>query len=139
MGLMKYLGGIGLYLLGGFLIFIGIVSSIVAIEMCAILVVVGIIILLSGVFYTRTSTYDVPRHIKIVNKKKKRDDDIRCTNCGRVIPIDAKICPYCSKKLIEDVKEINDSNSPIEILKNRFAKGELTEEEYERMKKKLEG
>jgi hypothetical protein len=30
------------------------------------------------------------------NKESKPDR--RCTNCGRPIPMDAKICPYCAKK-----------------------------------------
>jgi hypothetical protein len=27
--------------------------------------------------------------------------DRRCPNCGRVIPMDAKVCPYCGKKFEE--------------------------------------
>jgi len=27
--------------------------------------------------------------------------DRRCPNCGRVIPIDARVCPYCGKKFEE--------------------------------------
>ena len=96
MGVVKYLGGVGLYILGIFFIFIGVISVIVSTTTCMFFVIIGFIILLVGVFYARTSTYDVPRHIKIVDKK--RNDDRRCPNCGRVIPLDARICPYCSKK-----------------------------------------
>lgn len=28
---------------------------------------------------------------------EKQEPDRRCPNCGRAIPIDARICPYCSK------------------------------------------
>jgi hypothetical protein len=28
---------------------------------------------------------------------EKKEIDRRCPNCGRVIPLDAKICPYCKK------------------------------------------
>ncbi len=28
---------------------------------------------------------------------EKKESDRRCPNCGRVIPVDAKTCPYCSK------------------------------------------
>ena len=27
--------------------------------------------------------------------------DRRCPNCGRVIPMDARVCPYCGKKFEE--------------------------------------
>jgi len=30
--------------------------------------------------------------------KKTIDSDRRCPNCGRVIPMDARVCPYCGKK-----------------------------------------
>jgi len=29
---------------------------------------------------------------------EKKQEDRRCPNCGRVIPLDARICPYCTKK-----------------------------------------
>ena len=32
---------------------------------------------------------------------KQVSSDRRCPNCGRVIPEDAKLCPYCSKKFEE--------------------------------------
>ncbi len=37
-----------------------------------------------------------PKEIEQVNPVK--DVDRRCPNCGRVIPMDANICPYCGKK-----------------------------------------
>ena len=38
----------------------------------------------------------------IGGEKKAADTaDRRCPNCGRVIPIDARTCPYCSKKFEE--------------------------------------
>ena len=30
--------------------------------------------------------------------RKESKPDRRCPNCGRTIPFDAKICPYCAKK-----------------------------------------
>jgi len=43
--------------------------------------------------------------------------------------------------IIEKEENIEDKThrDPYEILKMRYAKGEITEEEYEKMKKKLEG
>lgn len=32
---------------------------------------------------------------------KKSEPERRCPNCGRPIPMDARICPYCSKKFEE--------------------------------------
>ena len=29
--------------------------------------------------------------------------NIRCSNCGRLIPKDARICPYCENKLIKQI------------------------------------
>jgi len=33
--------------------------------------------------------------------KKEETHDRRCPGCGRVIPMDARICPYCGKKFEE--------------------------------------
>ena len=32
---------------------------------------------------------------------KKPESERRCPNCGRPIPMDARVCPYCSKKFEE--------------------------------------
>ncbi|UCD13158.1 MAG: zinc ribbon domain-containing protein [Thermoplasmatales archaeon] len=32
---------------------------------------------------------------------EKKEQDRRCPNCGRSIPMDAKACPYCAKKFEE--------------------------------------
>ena len=45
-------------------------------------------------------------YIKLANEKDRgiqienrmQEDLRRCTNCGRVIPEDARICPYCRKQ-----------------------------------------
>lgn len=33
-----------------------------------------------------------------IGGKKVEGQDRRCPNCGRVIPMDANICPYCGKE-----------------------------------------
>ncbi len=33
--------------------------------------------------------------------KKEGTSDRRCPACGRVIPMDARVCPYCGKKFEE--------------------------------------
>ncbi len=37
----------------------------------------------------------------IGGKPAASSSDRRCPNCGRVIPMDARACPYCSKKFEE--------------------------------------
>lgn len=77
---------------------------------------------------------DKERKAKIIQKEP---EERRCNHCGRIIPIDSKVCPYCSIEFGK-VAEKEDNLSSTEILKQRYAKGEITEEEYEKMKNKLE-
>lgn len=58
----------------------------------------------------------------------------KCLNCGEMIPKISKLCPYCNKSPIG----IPTKEDPLAILKIRLAKGEITQEEYEEMKKTLE-
>lgn len=37
-----------------------------------------------------------------IGGKKEGTPDRRCPGCGRVIPMDARICPYCGKKFEEN-------------------------------------
>jgi len=36
-----------------------------------------------------------------IGSKKEASSERRCPNCGRIIPDDARVCPYCSKKFEE--------------------------------------
>jgi len=36
-----------------------------------------------------------------IGGKKEASSERRCPNCGRIIPDDARVCPYCSKKFEE--------------------------------------
>jgi uncharacterized membrane protein len=51
-----------------------------------IILFIGLLILIGSLFLSK-------------NKQKKQDmsPDPQCPNCGRPIPSDAKICPYCKK------------------------------------------
>jgi RNA polymerase subunit RPABC4/transcription elongation factor Spt4 len=39
--------------------------------------------------------------------------DRRCPNCGRVIPMDARVCPYCGKKFNNHLKEEPDEDEDV--------------------------
>ena len=74
--------------------------------------------------------------------QQDRQQERRCPNCGRGIPFDAKICPYCGKKFMVEgtpkVDKIKSDDESLQILKSRYATGEITKEEFEQMKKDLE-
>ena len=44
-----------------------------------------------------------PKTVLIEAKSQILQPDRRCPNCGRIIPFDAKICPYCGKKFIDNI------------------------------------
>lgn len=94
MGLMRFLGGVGAYLLGLFVILIGLVSAIYSAEACVVLVFIGFILLLVGKFYGKTAMRYTQVEM-VGNKQEYKEPDRRCIKCGRVIPFDARICPYC--------------------------------------------
>jgi len=98
MVLARYLGGIGLAVIGVFILLVGIVTSIMSnnSSVCFVSSVIGILMILVGGFYARTSYQRVATKIEIVDHKQKSDR--YCPDCGRAIPFDANICPYCGKK-----------------------------------------
>ena len=59
-----------------------------------------------------------------------------CKKCGRTLSNKENACPYCQE--IQKRKSDMNNISPIEILKIRYAKGELTKKEYQEMMKDLE-
>ena len=98
MALARYLGGVGLAVLGFFVLLIGIFASIFSnnSSVCFVTGIFGILLILIGGFYARTSYQRVATKIEIVDNKQKSDR--YCPYCGRAIPFDANICPYCGKK-----------------------------------------
>jgi hypothetical protein len=61
-----------------------------------------------------------------------------CQKCSRVIPFNEESCPYCNINIEKNNKEINENLSPIDILKFRYAKGEISRKEFENMRRDLE-
>jgi ribosomal protein L40E len=87
-----------LYMLGVIFIVVGVVLTFVTFGIgfiCAWpLVVVGLIILLIGAVLPpddRTGVTYHPHPSEAFRNKRY------CTKCGREIPIDANVCPYCGK------------------------------------------
>jgi len=46
--------------------------------------------------------------IKPTEKFTRTETIRRCTNCGRVIPQDSKLCAYCGKRFLENEKPFNE-------------------------------
>ena len=60
-----------------------------------------------------------------------------CKNCNEIISANLSLCPHCSNVKSED-KQPTNNVQPMEILKSRYAKGEISKEEFENMKKDIE-
>jgi hypothetical protein len=60
-----------------------------------------------------------------------------CQKCGRALSNDENLCPYCINFEKRDFKN-NENVSPIEILKIRYAKGEISKKEFQEMQKDIE-
>ena len=64
---------------------------------CIILLLpIAFIIFLCVILWRASGRKKVEYHTTTV--KESGSSDRRCPACGRVIPFDAKSCPYCSKK-----------------------------------------
>ncbi len=110
---------------------------------CIILVIIGIIVFILIVAYllggkrtvVQTQQSATPSQPIIIRDEPKKEtkQERRCPSCGRVIPEDAKICPYCGKKFKthfkeeqEDIKE----DDPAEFCSKCGAKFEEEELEF---------
>ena len=75
-------------------------------ELCigaVIIVIILIVLLLVGLAKAGTKKNVViqsppPQQPIIIKNEGKSESERRCPECGRVIPEDAKMCPYCGKK-----------------------------------------
>lgn len=83
---------------------------------CCVLGVIGIVLvilliayLLGGkktVIHTHQSVPVAPP--VVIHEETPREEpksDRRCPSCGRIIPLDAKLCPYCGKQFKNHFKE----------------------------------
>ena len=60
------------------------------------IVLIGFLILFIARIIEIIAYFSLPDNLMTTEKKEKSER--RCTNCGRIIPEDAQICPYCGKK-----------------------------------------
>lgn len=93
MSVLRNLGGNLLYLLGIFIIIFGFFTAIFSTVACGTFFIIGLIMLIAGKYYARTEVVH-PTQVFVEDRRNDR----RCLNCGRIIPFDARTCPYCSKK-----------------------------------------
>ena len=59
-----------------------------------------------------------------------------CQNCGAGIDAISRFCPYCGKEQLTYGASYSDRGA-IEILKERYARGEISTEEFQKMKRDL--
>ena len=91
-----------------------------------VLFILGLVVLLAGI--EGKSQINI-RQTSVKDEYQTR----RCPNCGRILGIDIKVCPYCS----ETKSNGQERDEALNILNQRYAKGEINKEEYEEIKKEL--
>ena len=68
----------------------------------------------------------------------------KCSKCGAELPTDSMFCLDCGTKVRKEIDEQINKSSPVtqdeaqNILRTRFAKGEITKKEYMKKKKVLQ-
>ena len=68
----------------------------------------------------------------------------KCSKCGAELPADSKFCSVCGTTVRKEIDEQINKSSPVtqdeaqNILRTRFAKGEITKKEYKKKKKVLQ-
>ena len=60
-------------------------------------------------------------------EKEKSKPERRCPECGRVIPNDAKMCPYCGKKFKSHFTEEHEEEPKVKREKDEKTNGETKE------------
>jgi uncharacterized membrane protein len=76
----------------GLLYFIGAITTII---------IIGLLIIIIAKIIEIIAFFSLPDELSKGAGGGKKEPDRRCPNCDRGIPMDAKVCPYCSKKFEE--------------------------------------
>ncbi len=104
-----------------------------------VIVVILIVLLLVGlasagtkknvVVHTPPQQYTPPPVIYKQEPKEKKDLDRRCPDCGRVIPMESKICPFCGKKFKSFTDDKENDNKREKKMDKKEEVGEKKEPE----------
>ena len=88
----------GLTIVGFLLLIFGIIFTVMSggygIVLGGPIALIGFILLIMGAFSSEHQTIIYQKEQSEIKQKSKR----YCPSCGRAIPFDANICPYCGKK-----------------------------------------
>ena len=72
-------------------------------DTCCFVIFIVVILLIIALLFGRKRTVQTVKSYTTVESPspviiEQSQSDRRCPNCGRTIPLDARACPYCSKK-----------------------------------------
>ncbi len=62
------------------------------------LILIGIILFIVGAVMPEEKTHVVQNQQPVVVQQQSPQPNRYCPGCGKAIPFDANICPYCGKK-----------------------------------------
>ena len=87
-------GGIVLMVIGAFFTFITFGLGIICTWP---LILIGIIILIVGAILPEERTHVIQHQQPVVVQQQNPQSNRYCPSCGRAIPFDVNVCPYCGK------------------------------------------
>lgn len=103
MALGRYMLGIGLFLVGLLCIFFGLAATVTfsgddGALCCATGGIIGLLLLIIGSYLAKTSNrieVKIIGHPQNTPPIQNNEPDRRCPKCGRAIPFESVVCPFC--------------------------------------------